>query len=225
LGRALWQQTPATPQRHLVHTRPLPPELRDRPFTCVEARAAGVGRGVLEGPTVRRLYAGVYVARDLEVDVGIRIEAAFLVLPPMALATGVTALWLYGVDIGNPQPHRFVVPHSHQVRRPGMTVSRVQRLPSGRGRAVSPEHAFVAAATELDLVELVSAGDRLVRLRRCTVESLRKYACSYGGPSAPLARRAASMIRERLDSIRETRLVVPDACRSARATVQRRPRY
>ena len=71
---------------------------------------------------------------------------------------------------------------------------------------MSPEHAFVTAATELDLVELVSAGDRLVRLRRCTVDSLRKYAYSYRGPGAPAAQRAVSLVRERVDSIRETRL-------------------
>jgi hypothetical protein len=82
----------------------------------------------------------------------------------------------------------------------------VRHLPPSRGRAVSPEHAFVTAAAELDLVELVGAGDRLVRLRRCTPDSLREYARSHRGRGAPLARRAASLVRERVDSFRETRL-------------------
>ena len=45
-----------------------------------------------------------------------------------------------------------------------------------------------------------------MRLRRCTPESLRAYAQAHGGRGAPLARRAASLVRERVDSFRETRL-------------------
>ena len=145
---------------------------------------------------------GVYVDSDVEVTPLTRIEGALLVLPRAALAMGVTALWLHGVQVGDPDPLRFVVPRPHQVRRPGMKVSRVQTLPPTRGRAVSPEHAFVTAATELDLIDLVCAGDRLVRLRCCTLESLREYAES----ASALARRAASLVRERVDSLRETRL-------------------
>ena len=37
----------------------IPSELADRPFTAAEARAAGLGRGFLAGPRVRRLFRGV----------------------------------------------------------------------------------------------------------------------------------------------------------------------
>ena len=160
-------------------------------------------------------------------DTVVRIRAALLALPAPTLATGVTALWWHGVDIGSTEPLRFVVPRPLQVRRPGLAVSRVQRLPPSLGEAVSPEHAFVTASTELDLVQLVGAGDRLVRLRRCTLDSLREYANSYGGRGASQARRAASMVRERVDSFQETRLRlclvltgVPGRCLSEGAPIQ-----
>jgi hypothetical protein len=71
---------------------------------------------------------------------------------------------------------------------------------------VSPEHAFLTASTELNLVELVSAGDRLVRLGRCQPDSLCAYVAEQGRAVATLPRRAASLARERVDSFRETRL-------------------
>jgi hypothetical protein len=189
-----------------VNIRPLRPHLKERPFTVAEAFAAGVGRGVLEGPNVRRILVGVYVASDVEVMPLTRIEGALLVLPPSALAMGVTALWLHGIEIGDLEPLRFVVPRCHQVRRAGMSVTRALRLPPSRGRAVSPEHAFLTASTELNLVELVSAGDQLVRLSRCRLDSLRAYAAEHRGAVAAFPRRAAGLVRERVDSFQETRL-------------------
>jgi hypothetical protein len=184
----------------------LPVALRLRPFTRAQAFAAGVGRGVLDGPTVRRLHHGVYVAADLELRLTTRVEAALLSLAPSTIASGVTALWLHGAKVGQPMPLRFVSSHPHQVRRSELVVTRVAKLPTRRGQAVSPEHAFVTAALQLDLVDLVAAGDRLVRLRRCTVDALRAYAESYRGPGCVTARRAAGLVRERVDSVRETRL-------------------
>ena len=189
-----------------VNVRPLPTSLTTRPFTAAQALAAGVGRGVLEGPNVRRILVGVYVASEVEVTPLVRIQGALLVLPPSALALGVTALWLHGVEISVPAPMRFVTDRSHQVRRAGMSVVRAVRMPSSHGRAVSPEHAFLTASTELDLVDLVSAGDRLVRLRCCSLNSLLQYTESLRGRSATLARRAVPLVRERVDSFRETRL-------------------
>jgi hypothetical protein len=172
-----------------MNVKPLPSQLVGRPFTGREAAALGVSRGVLEGPQVRRLLAGVYVAATVEVTSRMRIDAALLALPSSALATGVTALWLHGVEVGEPSPMRFATTRSQQVRRAGLRVTRMTRLPPSHGSAVCAEHAFVTAATELDLVDLVSAGDRLVRLNRCRLDSLQTYAGQYRGPSATLVHR------------------------------------
>jgi hypothetical protein len=153
------------------------------------------------------VFAGVYVAAGFEVDLRLRVEAALLVLPAPAVATGLTALWCWGVTIaGEPNPLDFVTTHPHLVRRPGLVIHRVGRLPPTRGPWVSPEHAFVSSSRRLDLIDLVSAGDWLVRLRRCTPEALVGYAKVSREPGVALARRAASLVRRRVDSPRETRL-------------------
>ena len=162
---------------------------------------------MLAGPTVRRVFAGVYVAAAVEIDLRLRVEAAMLVLPASTRATGLTALWCWGVSIDRePHPLHFVTIHPHLVRRPGLVVHRVTRLPPVRGHYVAPEHAFVSAARHLDLIDLVSAGDWLVRLRRCTPESLMTYAAASREPGVALARQASLLVRRRVDSPRETRL-------------------
>lgn len=69
-----------------------------------------------------------------------------------------------------------------------------------------PDSAWVAAATELDLVELVTAGDWLIRLRLCSPAELRCAAGAATGAGSRLIREAAELIRERVDSPPESRL-------------------
>lgn len=189
-----------------MSTRPLPIPLRGGPFTTAEAAAAGVGRGVLAGPVVRRLFPGVYVARGTGITDDLVVRAALRVLPPDTLATSVTALRRYGVAVGSPAPLRFVTAHPHHVRRPQFVVTRVGTLPCRRGVLVSPGPAFFAAAPHLNLLELVTAGDWLVRLRLATPTDLVAEATATGGRGAVRARRAARLVRERVDSPPETAL-------------------
>jgi hypothetical protein len=64
--------------------------------------------------------------------------------------------------VGAEEPLRLVTAHPHQVRRPGARVRRsAAALVAEAGDA---ETAFLSAAGELDLVDLVAAGDWLVRL-------------------------------------------------------------
>ena len=108
------------------------------------------------------------------------------------------------MEVGTEQPLRFVTAHPHQVRRVGV---RVRRSTEEAVRdAGGPEAAFVAAARELDLVDLVAAGDWLVRLEVTTVERLVRAATSARGHGCARARRAAALVRERVDSVQETRL-------------------
>lgn len=189
-----------------MRSRPLPPDLDNRCFTTAQAYAAGVSRDALRGPTVRRLHTGVYVDNDQVLDVRTEVAAARLALPARTLVTGVTALWCLGVEIGMPRPLHFVTSHPHQVRRPGLQVLRTRRLPRSRGGVVCAEHAFATAARRLDLVDLVAAGDWLVRRRLTTPERLGAYTQAYRGAGAAFARRAAAMVHRRVDSPRETQL-------------------
>lgn len=178
------------------------------PFTSTQAAAAGLTEAALRTRAVRREHHGVYVGASLAPSLELSVAAARLVLPVDAVPDGVTALHLLGVEVGDPLPLRFVSAHPHQVRRAGIRVRRVRSRPPTdvEGYRVTAEDAFLDAAQELDLVELVSAGDWLVRLGRSTVARLRESAAARRGRGSVLARRAAELVRDRVDSVQETRL-------------------
>lgn len=180
------------------------------PFTTAQARELGLGRGALRGRRVRRELRGAYLLADEEAAERDRVAAALLVLPPGAVADGLTAVRLHGADLGDTAPLRFVTTHPHPVRRPEVRVRRtsgvvrsvvVDGLP-----ALGAADAFVAASLHLDLVDLVAAGDCLVRLERTTPEALVAAACAASGRGSRPARRAAALVRARVDSVQETRL-------------------
>jgi len=189
-----------------MNIKPLPPDLAAESFTATQAYAAGVGRKMLRGPGVRRLHVGVYTVSEMVLDIPGEVTAARRILPPNTLVTAITALWCYGVEVGRSRPLQFVTTHPHQVRRPGMQVTRARQRPPCRAASVTPEHAFATAARHLNLLQLVTAGDWLVRRRLTTPERLIAYTRSFRGAGAVIARRAAAMVRRRVDSPGETKL-------------------
>jgi hypothetical protein len=134
------------------------------------------------------------------------LVAAALKVVPQAVVVGVTALHLHGIDIGAATPLYLVSTNPHPVRRPGLKVARVSALPPHRGSVAVAEHAFASAATQLNLLDLVTAGDWLLRSNRCRLPALRAYASGFTGRGAVAARRAAELVRLRVDSPRETTL-------------------
>jgi hypothetical protein len=180
------------------------------PFTTAEASALGFGRGRLSGRSASRQLRGVYVCADDETSEATRIRAALRVLPPGTVADGVTAVRLYGVKLGESAPLRLLTSHPHPVRRPEVRVRRTSLAPKHvlvhQVPTLRPEDAFVAAALELDLVDLVAAGDWLVRLGHTSPADLSAAAARATGRGSRLARRAAALVRERVDSVRETEL-------------------
>lgn len=178
------------------------------PFTAASAADLGLTAAALRGPAVRREHHGVYVEAFVEPGVEVSVAAARLVLPEDALLDGVSALHALGVTVADPRSLRFVSTHPHQVRRRSIWVRRTRSLPCAHtdNACVTPAEAFVSAAQELDLVDLVAAGDWLVRLGHVVPADLRKAAAAHRGRGAVLARRAAGLVREGVDSPQETRL-------------------
>jgi hypothetical protein len=84
--------------------------------------------------------------------------AAALKVVPQAVVVGVTALHLLGVDIGPPKPLYLVSCNPHPVRRAELSVARVGALPRHSGSVAVAEHAFASAASQLNLLDLVTAG-------------------------------------------------------------------
>ncbi len=176
------------------------------PFTRSQVSGAGLTPWDLRGPQVRREHHGVYTEAYVEPDPATSVAAARLVLPGDVLLDGVSALQAVGVTLGDELPLQFVTAHPHQVRRPGVRVRRVRTLPPADAGRVLPASAFVAAAADLDLVDLVAAGDWLVRRRLASWDELVAGAAGHRGRHALLARRAAGLVRDRVDSPQETRL-------------------
>jgi len=168
----------------------IPDELAGQPFTVATARAAGVSWKVLQGQRFVCLGRGAYMIkgcdplgpprvsaagsarRDGDLGEASLIRGALLTLPPQTLVTGVSGLRLLGVMVGSPGPLCFVTTHPRQVRRQGVRVTRVTSLPAHHGSVTVAEHCWVAAARDLTLLDLVTAGDWLLRERLTTLPAL-----------------------------------------------------
>lgn len=185
----------------------LPPELGSGPFTVASARAAGVSRATLRSRRFLSPHHGLRTSTGTPNDLRAAVEAARLVLPSDALATGVTGLRVLGVDVGTPASLQFVTAHPRQVRRPGLRVTRVTRLPpmwAWDDEVAIPEHCWMTAALELDRLELVTAGDWLLRLRVTNQNQLAAYVRASSSRGCRPAREAVDLVRERVDSPRES---------------------
>jgi len=71
---------------------------------------------------------------------------------------------------------------------------------------VAPVPALVAARTELGLLDLVAAGDWLVRAKRATLAEVRDGLAGATARHCRRARRAGSLVRARVESPQESRL-------------------
>jgi hypothetical protein len=107
-----------------------------------------------------------------------------------------------------PDEHVSVTEPTHRRPRPGVRCH-VCRKPDVRlveGVPISaPAQLFAELSNMLCLVDLVVVGDHLVRQRLVTVDALMGH-CRRATAHASLARRAAGLVRERVDSPMETRL-------------------
>jgi hypothetical protein len=196
LARATVQDMPP------VLSVPLP--LRVRPFSSAEAYTRGVSATALRSPQYRRLFHGVYACSALPLDCATWVRAAHLVVPGDATLTSLSGLHLRGIAVGPACPLRFVTTARHQVRRAGLSVSRLAALPPHDDHLASPPACWVAACASLDLVDAVTAADQLLHRRSTTLPALHAYVGQHHGPGIGQARRALRLVRERVESPRES---------------------
>jgi hypothetical protein len=199
----------------------IPQALNGQPFRTVDAYALGVSSKTLQGARFRRIATGVYVAAAAAESHRVRVRGVMLALPPGTIVTGVTGLQLHGVDVGSHLPMMFATIHPWPVRRRDVKVMRLRQLPAHRDGIAAPEHCWLVAATTLNLLDLGAAGDSLLRRRRTTLARLQAAVHGYSGRGVVLARAAVRLVRERVDSPRESWLrlcwFLPD-CRCRNAT-------
>lgn len=188
--------------------KPLPPELTTGAFGPGRAAAAGIEPGVLRGPGVQRIGRGLFLAASCDPTYQTLVAAYLTVLPAGATAVdGVSALRLWGIEVGAERPYRYVTTAKHHSIRGEVHVRRTsQDLPPCQHQVLLPLPALVAARLDLDLVSLVVAGDWLIRAGRATLGEVQTALADAEGRNCRRARRAAELVREGSESPRETRL-------------------
>lgn len=177
---------------------------------CWRGIAAGLGRASLDGPGFRRILYGVLVAADVPDSPQLRAEAALVCFFDSAFASHASAARVWGVPVTVPPGEHVTVPEvGHRLRRAGVTchVRPDARAVVVNGVRVSAlPDLFVELASMLTLVELVVAGDWMVRRKGVRPGLLIDAARQAGGRAGVLARQAAAYVRESVDSPMETRL-------------------
>lgn len=182
-----------------------------RPFTRADAIAAGISPRALRGSRFRRIFRDVYIRAKVRPSELERAQAALLLHPDEAFASHTTAARLYGVVVPDSslvhvsvleaknrrwtvgvKPH--VAPkHTHVVKHRGVRVS-------------SPARMFIELVAVLDFVDLVVAGDSLLRVFGMKAHQLRAHLDPIRDYWSGAARYAAGFVRDDVDSPMETRL-------------------
>lgn len=182
-----------------------------RPFTRADAVRAGIDPKVLRTSRFRRIFRGVYVAREVEVTPAVRTAAALALHPPSAFASHVDAARLLGLPVPHvADAHISVFRPQDRRSRPGITchvAARGSGVVKYRGMRLSaPFRMFVELAGVLSLVDLVIVGDAMLRVFRIPESRLVNECEQSTDRHAVAARRAASYVRAEVDSPMETRL-------------------
>jgi Protein of unknown function (DUF559) len=182
-----------------------------RPFTRAEALAAGVPRRALPGPDFVRVLHGIYRHARLPMTPRLLVEAVLLAHPPTAYASHLSAARVYGLPLDLAGPEHVTVRNSDDRRLRSRVVHHLadpeDQVRRYDGVSVSsPEQLFCELGEHLTLVDLVVAGDALVRWFGTTPERLIRAAAGAGARGRRVLRRAASYVRSGVDSPMESRL-------------------
>lgn len=159
-----------------------------------------------------KLFWDSYVLREVKITPLLRAKAVLKLVPAGSRISHHSAAQLWGAtvpDDGNthvtlPSAQRRPVRKgvkSHCGQEPAQTTLR-------RGLPIStPEQTFLElAAAGLRLVDLVVVADGMIKAEHTTCERLREAATAWRGRGCRVARRAARLARDGVDSPMETRL-------------------
>jgi hypothetical protein len=183
-----------------------------QPFSRAEARAAGLTAEMLLSRRFHKIFWDAYVARDIAITPLLRAKAVLKLVPRGSYISHHTAAELWGAA---PPPNgatHVTLPsacgrqvrqgvRSHYRRQPAQTTLR-------KGLPIStPEQTFLdLAAVGVPLVDLVVVADGVIKAGHTSTERLIEAAAEWSGRGCRVARRAASLAREGVDSPQETRL-------------------
>ncbi|MCW2797723.1 hypothetical protein [Nocardioides sp.] len=182
-----------------------------RPFTRADALAAGISPRLLRGSRFRRIFRGVHISSSVTPHDDERVTAALMLHPKDTWASHVTgAAWCRVAVPPSSTTHVSVTRAKDRRWQPGL---KPHVAPPGtktrtwRGILVSaPIRMFVELASMLDLVDLVVAGDSMLRVFGLKAEELVAGLEKTRDYWSPAARYAGKFVRDGVDSPMETRL-------------------
>jgi len=183
-----------------------------QPFSRAEARAAGLTAEMLISRRFHKIFWDTYVAREVLITPTLRAKAVIRLVPRGSYISHHTAAELWGAAPPADGATHVTLPSAFgRLVRQG--VSSHYRNESAqttlrKGLPIStPEQTFLdLAAVGLGLVDLVVVADSLIKAGHTSSELLIAAAGQGSGRGCRLARRAASLAREAVDSPQETRL-------------------
>ncbi|AXT83829.1 hypothetical protein C6I20_00540 [Aeromicrobium sp. A1-2] len=186
----------------------IPPHLLDGPFRVADAVGSGLPEDVLRGARFTRLLRGVYVRAGHPMNLPTWLRAALLVLPADAVVSHVTAMHLYGLDVGPAWPLHFSTNGSTHTRHQQLRLHRRKgRLTPHdiRGLPVTgPDRTLVDIATKVGLVELIQAIEWMLHQRLTTLDELVSYAHARHLDGVRRVRRLLPLVRVGVESPLET---------------------
>lgn len=179
------------------------------PFRSASGRKHGLSRRALTGKRFRRLHRDCYVSVEHDLDFETRALAALEMVPgAYGLSHQSAVTWCGGIAPDTPDIH-LAVPHRLRCELPGIRVHRYRKAPllwTRRGvRVTAPTQTFTDLGATTDLVDLVVAGDSLVRRTSVTCSELAAFARQAHSNGVGRARRASEFVRADVDSAQESR--------------------
>ena len=182
------------------------------PFSRAEARAAGLTAEMLLSKRFHKIFWDAYVSSDVPITSLLRAKAVIRLVPTGSYISHSTAAELWGAGPPPDGATHITLPsacgrqvrqgvRSHYHSQPAQTTLR-------NGLPIStPEQTFLdLAGIGLGLVDLVVVADGMIKAGHTSPERLVEAAAQWGGKGCWVARRAALLARDGVDSPQETRL-------------------
>lgn len=189
----------------------VPTELACLPFTRSQARLYRLTDDQLRGSVWRRIGRGVFARRAIADERMVRLQAALLRLPEGGVFSGLTAGWLYGLDVEPCCPIEVTVPAACRLnRRAGIVVRRSAVVEASMARGL-PVTSRVRTVVDLvrarELVDAVTILDMALHRRMVGVAQVARWAQAHPGHrGVGLVRRVLELAEPATESPMETRL-------------------
>lgn len=193
----------------------LPPALLKGPFTAAQARTWGLSASALRGNHWRHVFQDVWIHEDVEDNAYLRVASARLVLGREGFLCGLTAAWVYGIEVqdrrallvwvGRPTGSWRRARRGCMVRE--ITVEAADLDMIDGSLVTTPLRTCFDCARWLSLTEAVVVADSLVASRLVSVDDYRAYLRTHRGlRGVRQAATVADLIEPLTESPMESRL-------------------